>query len=341
MFALCHSMCYGQITHVLNAPRSGDRYNLKQVEYINPGVNGRNVVWDFSTLNSTGMAFQKEYFLSTDSVLSCADDDGVIRFSLTPDSLCCLGYETRLKHMEYTDPMKVMSYPLEYGDSSVSHYSGIGDYCKRLVLKNAGTRIVEADAEGKIINCEGDTLNNVIRVHTTRLNSISMHTLSDTLLADTSHIKLEIEERYEWYVKGYRYPMYETTSICFYDNMTPVSYIHKAYYYSPDDLSELSDPVNEEMLTNNSLSETPERDIIHYSISNDVYSLTVDYSLDADANINVIICNSRGMLYGRRNTRQPAGTGYQMSFNIASLPKGEYVLYLNVNGKVYNKKFSK
>ena len=88
---------------------------------------------------------------------------------------------------------------------------------------------MEADAEGKIINCEGDTLNNVIRVHTTRLNSISMHTLSDTLLADTSHIKLEIEERYEWYVKGYRYPMYETTSICFYDNMTPVSYIHKAY----------------------------------------------------------------------------------------------------------------
>lgn len=341
LLTLCQSICCGQVSRLLNSPRCGDSYSLKQVDYFSPGNSGENVIWDFSWLNSTGDNYRKDFFLSVDSVLSCADDECVMKYSLMYDTLFCLGYDTPLKHVEYTEPMKIITYPFQYGSSISNTYSGIGDYCKRLILKNGGTLIVDADAEGMIINNYGDTLYNVIRVHTTRLNSVSMHIPSDTLLEDTSRMKQEIEEHYAWYVSGYRYPMYETSSVCFYDNMTPISCIQKAYYYCADDLEELSDPVNEEILQNGSISNSAERDIIHYTIRIDGNTLTMDYSLDADASINALISNSMGILYGRRSTIQHAGANYQMLFDIVTLPKGEYVFYINVNGKVYNKKFSK
>ena len=333
---------FGQtIDMATNAPRSGDGYVVRQMEYFAQGDEGKNVLWDFSELKSLDRKSRREYFLSQDSVLIGVDEESARRYELAGDSLRCLGYDTRLKHMEYSEPMTLMTYPFSYGYSITNPYSGIGDYCKRLILKNGGTLMVEADAEGVIINADGDTLKNVLRVHTTRLNSVSMHALSDTLMADTSRMKQEIEEHYAWYVRGYRYPMYETSSICFYDNMTPVSCIQRAYHYCADDMSEMSDSVNEEILATDSIANVAEQDIIHYTIKNDGCTLTMDYSLDADASINALVCNSRGMLYGRRSTRQPAGTDYQMDFDIVSLPKGEYVLYVNVNGKVYNEKFKK
>lgn len=343
LLIVCMMMClpsYGQtITHATNAPRCGDSYTLRGLEYFSPGSEGKDVVWDFSDLTATGKNSNREFFLSADSILSWVGEDCVTRYGLTDDSLCYLGYDTRLRHMDYAQPMTVMTYPFEYGYCLSNSYSGIGDYCKRLILKNGGTLMVEADAEGAIIIGDGDTLRNVIRVHTTRLNAVSLHALSDTLLADTSRMKQEIEEHYAWYVRGYRYPMYETSSISYYADLTPVSCIQKAYCYSPDDLGELSDSINAEILASDSITSVGEPDIIHYTVRSNGSTLTMDYSLDAEANIHALICNSRGMLYGQQSTRQLAGAGYQMAFDISALPWGEYVLYVNVNGKVYNEKF--
>ena len=333
---------YGQtIDTATNAPRCGDSYVVRQMEYFAQGDEGKNVLWDFSELKSLDKKSRREYFLSRDSILTGVDEECARKYELCGDSLRCFGYDTRLKHMDYSEPMTLMTYPFGYGYSITNTYHGKGDYCKRLLLKNGGTLMVEADAEGSIVYNEGDTLKNVLRVHTTRLNSVSLHAQTDTLMEDTSRMKQEIEEHYAWYVRGYRYPMYETSSITFYDNMTPVSCIQKAYRYLPEDLVEMEDSVNSEILAQDSLSMVAEQDIIHYTIKNDGCTLTMDYSLDADASINALVCNSRGMLYGRQSTRQPAGTDYQMSFDIVSLPKGDYVLYVNVNGKVYNEKFNK
>lgn len=333
---------FGQtIDMATNVPRSGDGYVVRQMEYFAPGDEGKNVLWDFSELKSLDRKSRREYFLSKDSVLIGVDEESARKYELAGDSLRCLGYDTRLKHMEYSESMTMMTYPFGYGYSISNTYHGKGDYCKRLILKNGGTLMVEADAEGSIIYQEGDTLRNVLRVHTTRLNSVSLHAQTDTLMEDTSRMKQEIEERYAWYVRGYRYPMYETSSITFYDNMTPVSCIQKAYRYLLEDLVEMEDSVNSKILAQDSLSMVAEQDIIHYTIKNDGYNLTMDYALDADASINALICNSRGMLYGRKSAKQPAGSDYQLTFDIMSLPQGEYVLYINVNGKVYNEKFKK
>ena len=339
-----HSFGQATINVSTNIPRSGDSYVLTQMEYFAQGDEGNDVVWDFSGLKSLDTRCRREYFLSRDSVLMCVDDECASSYELKGDTLLCLGYDTRLKHMSYTNPMTMITYPFRYGYNIMTPFHGIGDYCKSLIIKSDGTIIVDADAEGSIVWSDGDTLRNVLRVHTTRLTSLSMHALSDTLFQDTSHMKQEIEDSYSWYVRGYRYPMYETSSVCFYDNMTPVSCVQKSFMYQPDEFAfndEFKDSVNCEILMADSVSRKMCEDIIHYTVERSCNTLIVNYSLDSEATINSLVCNSRGILYARKNVKKTQGNDYQMVFDITSLPAGEYVLYINVNGKAYNEKFKK
>ena len=207
-------------------------------------------------------------------------------------------------------------------------------------MKSSGSQFVEADAEGRVVTVEGDTLNHVIRLHTIRTSSVGMYSMEDTLFSDTTFIKQEIKEINQWFVRGYRYPLYETTSTAYYDHMELVSTILSAYIYSMDEQCVLEDEVNEEIQKEIEKENQAVKDIFHYEIFNDGSRLSIDYSIDVDASVNVLICNVRGMVYGRRSDHNIAGSGYNMSFDISSMPKDKYILYLNVNGKVYNEKIN-
>jgi hypothetical protein len=45
-----------------------------------------------------------------------------------------------------------------------------------------------------------------------------------------------------------------------------------------------------------------------------------------------------GMLYRRESFSMPAGEGYSKTVDCTGLLPGTYILYLNVNGKVYTEK---
>ena len=333
--------CNGQtIEHATNAPRCGDIIRKKPLEFFSFSQEGKDVLWDFSCLSTKGKKEQTEFFLDTDSVLCSMDSEMICKYQLADDSLKMIGYENSLKKMNYTEPIIMITYPFSYGYSINNHYKGIGSYYQNLVMKNTGSQIVEADAEGSIVISEGDTLKNVVKLHSIRTSSVGMYAQTDTLFSDSTYMKLEIKETNQWYVRGYRYPLYETSSTAYYDNMTLASTIQSAYMYSPEDEDLEKDDANKKILEEVEKEKQAEIDIIHYSVSNDKSELSLKYSLDADASINALICDIRGMVYGRKSAYQSVGSDYQMSFDITSLPKGQYVLYINVNGKVYNEKFN-
>lgn len=333
---------YGQtISYATNAPRCGDVIMKKPLAFFSSSNEGQGVLWNFSDIVADGNEKEKtEYYYDEDSVLCGLDSRMVQKLQLSDDSLKLVGYETNLEKMDYTEPLVMLAYPFSYGYTIDNNYEGIGTYCQTLVMKNSGSQFVEADAEGRIVTAEGDTLNHVIRLHTIRTSSVGIYSKEDTLFSDTTFIKQEIKEINQWFVRGYRYPLYETFSTAYYDHMDHVSTILSAYMYSTDEQDVLEDEVNEEIQKEIEMENLATKDIIHYVISNDGSRLSLDYSLDVDASINALICNVRGMVYGRRSNHYPAGSGYNMSFDISSLPKDQYVLYLNVNGKVYNEKFN-
>ena len=44
-----------------------------------------------------------------------------------------------------------------------------------------------------------------------------------------------------------------------------------------------------------------------------------------------------GIVYYQRRYEQPAGQGYQVQIDCTGLRRGQYILYINVNGKIYSK----
>ena len=340
VMSCCDLLLCGQtIDYATNAPRSGDRYVVENLEYFDCGNGGRDVLWDFSCLNATGKVDVTYYLNIGDSVLASADSERMCKYTLINDTLRMVGYETPLIAMSYSVPQVCMTYPFDFGHCISNYFDGRGTYCGNLLVRHRGTKLVEEDAEGSVIISDGDTLRNVVRVHSLSVNFLCMYAASDTLLSDTSDIKQEIEESYSWYVRGYRYPIFETTSVSYYDRMNPVTCIQKAYRYLPDAQMELADSVNEHIQTADSVASLLEKDIFHYEVECSNGTLTLRYDADADVTLRTMICNKMGMLYLRKDEKRQKGTDYQITFDCRGLRSDEYVLYMNVNGKIYSEKF--
>lgn len=333
---LCLS-CYGQtvIEYANNAPLNGDSIQKRRVNYFCFSNEGKNVLWDFSKLTALDQQLQTTHFDIKDSVIYSLDDKTINKYKLlSKDTLKLIGYETRFEQMNYSKPLIAQVYPFAFGDKATSYYEGIGSFCQNLIIKKSGTQIVEAKAYGKIITETEDTLKNVIRLHTIRSSSVGMYDPKDSLFTDSTYIKQEIKDINQWYVQGYRYPLYETISTAYYDHLDLISTINAAYVYAFEKNKIKED--NEQEKKGNLDTKV----IFHYKISFENNKLVLSFSLDEDSNVNTLICNVKGMLYLNETTNKPKGTGYQFNYDMDSLPKGIYVLYINVNGKIYSEKFS-
>lgn len=350
------------VDYKANIPRSGDIMSRQILEPFPQGDSGQGILWDFSCLTQESDSVEDiyvEYFIDPDSSrLSVADGDFILRYSDLSDTLQVIGKETPLERICYDTPQTVMTYPFTYGNVISGSYGGHGTYCSRLNVSVAGTLLVEADAEGIILTSECDTLYNVLRVHTLRTGSISMNSVMDANNSDTTHVKQEIEERYEWYARGYRYPLYEKATVAYYDNMTMIHESHSASRISPDFMHLPDDSCNDSILAYDAYvrsamfpidglqpsgpdgSDPENADIIRYTVLTDGNSLILDYDLDQDATLTFIICNKMGMLFVNRRENVKAGSEHTAEFDLSGLVPNDYILYINVNGTIYSEVFN-
>lgn len=327
------------ITYEYNGKKAGDKLEKQQVDVIDAGDSGENIVWDFSN-SHTIETHQIELFCDSDSLeINEIEPTSICKYAFRSDSLLMIGYETPLKKIQYSTPVSQLAYPFEYGSSFFVPYSGTGSYCKTLALSTSGTMDVEADGTGTLILTENDTLRNALRVHSIRTGSIEMHLDGDSIGASNPNMKQEIEESYQWYVRGYRYPLFETRTTSYYDNMDLVSCVQSAYRFLPDMQQLLNDEQNEEILRADSLAEhLNSSDIIDYNVFVNGGNVKIAYSLSEPANITALLCNHRGMAYRRVSCSMPAGENYELNLDCTGLVPDVYILYINVNGKVYSEK---
>ncbi|MBQ9215268.1 MAG: hypothetical protein IJ159_00760 [Prevotella sp.] len=87
-------------------------------------------------------------------------------------------------------------------------------------------------------------------------------------------------------------------------------------------------------------SDTPNDDNgFTYKMSSDGNGITIDYQLEGPARIVAILASNQGYVYQRRELNAPAGTGH-LDINTNGLRRGQYVVYLNVNGKDHAEKIN-
>lgn len=328
------------LTSSANMPRVGDNIHHRQVQYFSPGSLGEEQVWDFRDLSFNDDIQPLTFFCDSDSVILYASTPmRLYKYVIAGDTLKSLGYETMLKAMTYAPAVPVMTFPCFFGNRMLQSYHGLGNYCNKYTLETSGTIESEVDATGTILLHDSDTLHNVIRVHLISTAGIRQYLPEDTL-PEKTNVKQRIEERYLWYARGYRYPVIESNSITIYNDMLPVSCQQTAYCTLPADQIMPDDSINQKILMEDSLeraiAEIPP--IIHYTYSVNPGAVHVHYSLDASATINAIVCDRMGVVYRRASESGNAGASGILHIDTVGLKAGIYILYLNVNGQVFNEK---
>ena len=190
------------ITTRRNAYRAADALVKQQVEFKDPGSSGRNLHWDFSTVQPLNESYSLNYSLrnaADTSSVSGLEHNTRYYYRQQRDSLQAVGYENYTTYMEYTQPELRMHFPFAYGDTLFSYFTGKGEYCHRIPLAVKGYTRVMADAEGELKLPQFTTVKKALRVRTLRHYT------------ETGKDSVEMTlDTYSWYAAGIRYPVFES-----------------------------------------------------------------------------------------------------------------------------------
>lgn len=317
---------------------SVDSLQKSRIRYFTPGLGGRNRVWDFSKKLGSSESSQVMFMKDSTDIVSVIVPGKISYYHTTSDTLILIGSESPLEKREYVLGKFSKKYPLEYGDSVSLPFRCKGVYCGNHLFREAGTTTVKVDAEGSIVLADNDTIRNVRRVHTIDSYSICMDL--DSAALDTAKPTQIIDERYEWYLPDSHYPIIETVINTSYSDMEVVGTIKYAYCNLPDNqVANYITPEDENEMEGQEWQsyenqQTP--DIFHYEIEILGKEINITYDLDEDATITTIVANQMGMLCMSRQWTQNVGQGYSTRIACNGLHPGIYILYINVNGKVYS-----
>ena len=330
---------YGQVNLSEMVPASTDSLQKSRIRYFSPGKGGSNKVWDFSGKLGSKESAQVMFAKDSTGVVSVIEPGRIRYYRTTPDTLILIGSESPLEKRVYAMKKISKKYPLEYGDSVSMPFRCEGMYCGNHPFREAGMTTIKVDAVGSIVLAENDTVRNIRRVHTIDAYGICM--ALDSAALDTAKITQVIDERYEWYLPGAQYPIIENMTSTTYLNMDVIGTTQYAYcnlledetalYITPEEDDETDEPEIE-------VDEQPTPDIIHYEIRTQGKNINLTYSLDEEASITTIVASYIGLLCKSSQWTQNSGQGYSMQIDCSGLHPGIYILYINVNGKVYNEK---
>lgn len=318
-----------------------DSIQRNRIRYFSPGKGGNKRVWDFSK-KLISKESSKVMFVKDSTGLVSVIEPGKIKYYQTiSDTLFLMGSESSLEKREYINNKFSKKFPLEYCDSVKKTFRCEGMYCGDHPFRETGTTMVKVDGMGSIILAENDTVKNVKRVHTIDTYSKCMDI--NVAALDTARLVQVIDEKYEWYLPESEYPIIELFTSTTYHNMDITGTTRSAFCNLPENMTSFY--VTEEDDGNEASEgygfedcEMPDPDIIHYKIDTQGDIISINYDLDEDANISIIVANHMGISYRHKTLTQTAGQAYSMQIDCNGLRPGTYILYINVNGKIYCKK---
>lgn len=353
LFLLFCSVGYAQ--NILSLPANliqpGDSITKERVKYVYAGDAGKDVIWDFSNLEK-----EDTYYIKYDTINQSQwegyDTQKTYYYRIANDGMQMTGYESPLLNMDYKLSLLILPFPLQFNQTYSADFLGEGRYCGTHYERTLGAVRITADAQGTLILSESDTLYNTLRVYT--VNTMSIRLSNDSCYNDADNMKQVITEHYQWYARGYRYPVFETITSSTYDNMNHVATQQLSYRCPPEIQMVLNDSINErirleqQQLSDNNKNEYDNGSLhphggdvsFTYGVNVNGNHVIISYNLDQTATIHAMMVDVLGNIYHDMQQTNSAGSNYLMSIDTTGLRRGQYIIYINVNGKIYNTKIS-
>ncbi len=365
---------FGQINEKHNAIRPTDEIIKQQVEYKDLGRSGENVVWNFSKLNFVKSEYTLNYYpvsLIDDSIYIMGRDTipkigikeneliiGVEHrtmyyYRIKNNNLYCLGHENSVTLMHHKEPLLVMPYSFNFGQSAKKDYSSEGLYSSQEPLKANGEITIEADAFGIMILPSGDTLSHVMRIKSIQ----TVNEADSARLLENNPLKMEVES-YKWYAKGYRYPVFETIKSYDLRDTLRTENFSVAFFYPPQEhyylwddsenlavMDSLWSEKNKGQITenNNPNQDLTEGNKFNYNFFPNpvVNDLNVEYLLKENSQISITLFDMNGKIANSIPTQTQKAGLYTENIDCSSLTDGNYILQINVDGEIISNKIIK
>jgi len=323
------------LTHEKNAMRGGDVIVKQQVKYVNPGRSGRMVIWDFGRLTNVDEAYTTTYreyqSHSGEPCVAATEHHTRYHYSRRNDTLLLLRQENPSMEISYAAPDLQLTYPFAYGSRAKHDFKGSGSYSRVMPIQVSGSSEIFADAYGLIITPRGDTLSNILRVKTTK-------TYHEVKKGESSSIQVE---KYTWYAKGYRYPVFETVKTStLLSGKEESEHFTTAFYFPPQQQHLL--PVDWENEDDRDISK--EEMFTYHSVYPNpcINELTVEYNVGQTAKIYLGLYNQQGQqLRSIVNGEQQELGSYAYSVSMSNLMPGLYLLKLRVGDRELSKRVVK
>ncbi|MDD3877983.1 MAG: T9SS type A sorting domain-containing protein [Bacteroidales bacterium] len=320
-----------------HAPIAGDVAHFFEVNFMEPGDGGKDIIWDYSvfqptekTINSlhenTPRAFI-DYFSINPNIL-LTEDDKQHFFIVTPRSNQLVGTITDQYQLKYETPITKMTYPFTYNDYITGVVNGDATYSNDYHIELTGYHYVEADAYGLMI-LPDNRIKNVLRVkqftHTTQVSMCG--------IAEVDNYK------YSWYAADERYPLVSTIireerSSTGNNKLIQETYVNERIYTCNGDNNLISD-INDN--SNNSFNYT----VYPNPFRNDI---NISYQLNDEFEVNIGIYDILGKKVKDLvlNESQTQGVySYTVGANEIGLNPGLYFVKFEIGNQVFVEKINR
>ncbi len=370
---------YGQLDKFHNRICIGDSLIKQQIEYVDPGKPGKNITWDLSQAqvireeypiiySSPKLIEDSIYVIGNDTILKryVPNTEYFIKkeygtmyyYQFKNDTISLIGHENPTVRLRYTEPLMECVFPLNYNDEFLSPYLLEGVYSNSSKILSSGNIKIKADAYGKIILPEGDTISPVLRVKTTQTICRSMRS---SIYKDSirPNVQDKVIETYKWYAKGYRYPVFETVHNIINDTLFfGTSFLFPPRQHTYTDIKDItrSDSLNrswdidKKNKSKNKDSETyqdgigrdmSERNYEVFPNPTDSY-LNIKYAITKPSRINISLYTEDGRLALKIEKDLSASGSYSEIIDFRDFIKSNYLLQITENKRIiFSKKVIK
>ena len=342
----CHFVATAQqnvMSNVTNCFRIGDSIHYDLVDASKDWVtNLSEPVWDFSNLKYLG--HEKAVCFSSDGEerIRMIGQDEILDFCQANNYLRLSQIQTPLVKIDFGDSFSYLNYPFSATDSVVCNLDGRGIYSSRNKFRLLGKSTTKAKGEGKIILPSNDSLPNTLLIQRNVRGDIFLS--KDSVEPDSQAAKLLLEvETNEWYSQGYRYPVFKTLQATLWNGKRAIMRRQYACAANMESFANLTDEENVKLREKQQdviLNKSSASSLIDYHLAMDGKKLTIVYSLSEESQLHFVLSNTSGMLLKSVNLHGVVSEGYEQVLDLDSLPRGEYVLYINVNNQKFSEKVS-
>lgn len=311
-----------------HAYRAGDAIIKQPVSYPLPGIRGEGLTWDFSRLPAAGNDYLLQYFYRHpgDTLTVGREHDTRYLYRVSEEGIRLHGYANRRVEMSFEDSEPILPFPLHYGDTLSSPFSGSGRYFSEHPLTASGRTAIAADATGRLITPGKDTLD-----HTLRVSRIRYY---DDIGSPEGVMRLET---YSWYAPGYRYPIMEGIRSLVIRYGEEKESFALGFYFPPAGIEALSDDPHNTAVRD---SLNSGRGII---LSCAIHPNPVDtecllrFELSEAATVRILLSDMMGntLQTVESSIRLEAGV-HEKRIPVYALTRGHYALSVHADGSLRN-----